>query len=44
MGLPEMHHVPERVPKRVQNEVGELKNTGLSLASLLAPAATQSSI
>ena len=34
MGLPEMHHVPERVPKRVQNEVKELKNTGLSLALL----------
>ena len=35
MGLPEMHHVPERVPKRVQSEVKELKNTGLSLAPLL---------
>ena len=31
-----MHHVPERVPKRVQNEVGELQNTVLSLAPLLS--------
>ena len=36
MGLPEMHHVPERVPERVQNEVGELKTAGLSLAPLLS--------
>ena len=36
MGLPEMHHVPERVPERVQNEVGDLQNTGLSLAPLLS--------
>ena len=36
MGLPEIHHVPERVPERVQNEVGEFKTAGLSLAHLLS--------